>query len=352
MRPFFYVNGKFDYKTDSFWKDYEWTDQIADFNNKEHYFLRMRSNSIVGQMGFEITGEKGVTFHAWTNSGYGNFVKGPDDSYIAGDANCCVDDFGASINHAVVAAAYVTSNTWTDYNGRTQTDDRGAEGGIANFSSHGPSLSALQPNKPTVAAPGSCIVSAVAKTGQSFDTSSTSIASVVKVNALKRYYYEQMSGTSMASPATAGIIALWLQANPGLSCKQILDIIKATSTKDSYTGSEEWNAAWGYGKINAYEGLKEALRLGGATGVTQVYGSATPVTILRSKGVWKVLFGSNERFAAIEVFTLDGKKVADYRYEDLTPGDEKAISFGGLSTGIYVVKVTTGNSQLTRKLVI
>ncbi len=350
VRPFLYVNGKYDYKTDDFWKNYEWTSQIADFNNKEHYFLRMRSASLVGQMGFEITGEKGVTFHAWTNSGYGNFVKGPDDTFIEGDTNYCVDDFGSSINHAVVAAAYVTSNTWVDYNGKTRSDVRGTEGDIANFSSHGPSLSSVQPCKPTVAAPGSCIISAVAKTGASFDVTSSSIASVVKINSLKRFYYEQMSGTSMASPATAGIIALWLQANPGLSSAQILDIIKTTSTKDSFTGDAAWNATWGYGKINAYEGLKEALRLGGSTGVPQISASSTPVTVLRGGDVWKLLFGSNESFANVEVYTLDGKKVTDWHFEHLSCGDEKTIIFGGLAPGAYIVKVKTTNCLLSRKL--
>lgn len=350
VRPFLYVNGKYDYKSDDFWNDYEWTSQIASFNNKEHYFLRMRSASIVGQLGFEITGEKGVTFHAWTNNNYGNFEKGPDDTFIEGDTNCCVDDFGASIDNAVVAAAYVTSNTWTDYNGKTQSDVRGEEGNIANFSSHGPSLSAVQPCKPTVAAPGSCIVSAVAKTGASFDVTSSSIASVVKVSSLKRFYYEQMSGTSMASPAVTGIIALWLQANPALSCGQILDIIKATSTKDSFTGNDEWNATWGYGKINAYEGLKEALRLGSSSGVPQINASAAPVTILHGQGTWKLLFGSNEPFARVEVFTLDGRKAAEWNFGHLACGDEKTISFNTLASGAYIVRVSTANCQLSRKL--
>ncbi len=350
VRPFLYANGKYDYKTDDFWNNYEWTSQIADFNNKEHYFVRMRSASIIGQLGFEITGEKGVTFHAWTNNGYGNFVKGPDESFVEGDTNYCVDDFGASIDNAVVAAAYVTSNTWTDYNGKTRSDVRGEEGDIANFSSHGPSLSAVQPCKPTVAAPGSCIVSAVAKTGASFDVTSSSIASVVQVSSLKRFYYEQMSGTSMASPAVAGIIALWLQANPALSCSQILDIIKTTSTKDSFTGNDEWNSTWGYGKINAYEGLKEALRLAGSTGVTQVHASSDPVTIVHGQTSWKLLFGSNEPFVRVEVFTLDGRKVAAWKFNNISTGDEKTVPFFGLAPGAYIVKVITANCLISRKL--
>ncbi len=350
VRPFFYNDGKIDYKTDSYWQQFDFYAQIADFNQKEHYLVAIPSVSILGKFGLEITGEKGQTFHAWTNSGYGNFTKDTGDGFVNGDTNYCVDDFGSSIDHAVVAAAYVTSNTWTDYNGKEQSDYRGKEGDIANFSSHGPSLSAAAPCKPTVAAPGSCLVSAVAKTGKSFDTSSSSIASIIKVNALQRFYYEQMSGTSMASPSTAGIIALWLQANPNLTSLQILDIIKATSSKDQYTGSEEWNNTWGYGKINAYEGLKEALRLADATGITAVCNSTEPVSILRSGSDWKILLGSDERFMQVSVYTVDGNLVASHHYVGLQRGDEKVVDFGALSSGVYVVRVCTANSTVSKKL--
>lgn len=350
VRPFFYRDGEIDYKTDEFWQQYDFYAQIADFNHKEHYLVAIPSSSILGKFGLEITGEQGQTFHAWTNTGYGNFTKGPDDSFVGGDSNYCVDDFGSSVDHAVVAAAYVTSNSWTDYNGNKQTDYRGEEGDIANFSSHGPALSAVVPNKPTVAAPGSCIVSAVAKTGKSFDTSSASIASVVALNILQRYYYEQMSGTSMASPATAGIIALWLQANPNLTSQQILDIIKTTSSKDQFTGTDEWNATWGYGKINAYEGLKEALRLANTTGIAAIHNSTEPISISRCGKDWKVLLGSNESFMQVSIYTLDGKLVGSNRYLGLQRGDEKVIDFGSLASGVYVVKVNTANSTVAKKL--
>ncbi len=350
VHPFFYRDGEFDYKTDDFWKKYDFYAQIADFNNKEHYQVAIPANYILGKFGLEITGEKGQTFHAWTNTGYGNFTKGDDDSFIGGDSDYCVDDFGSSVDHAVVAAAYVTSNTWNDYNGKQQSDVRGKEGDIANFSSHGPSLSVMAPNKPTVAAPGSCIVSAVAKTGKSFVSSSSSIASIVKVNALQRFYYEQMSGTSMASPATAGIIALWLQANPNLTSQQILNIIKTTSTKDQFTGSETWNNVWGYGKINAYEGLKESLRLADATGITAIHNSAEPISIKHCGKNWKVLLGSDESYMQISVHTIDGKLVGSNRYVDLKRGDEKVVDFGSFSSGVYVVKVNTANSTVSKKL--
>ena len=46
---------------------------------------------------------------------------------------------------------------------------------------------------------------------------------------------EAMSGTSMATPTAAGIIAVLLQANPELTYEQIKETIIATSNTDKFT---------------------------------------------------------------------------------------------------------------------
>jgi hypothetical protein len=66
----------------------------------------------------------------------------------------------------------------------------------------------------------------------------------------------------------AGIIALWLEANPNLSALQIADIIKETSVKDEFCtdiskipGHNLVQA--GAGKIDAVAGMKKVLELTG-----------------------------------------------------------------------------------------
>ena len=44
----------------------------------------------------------------------------------------------------------------------------------------------------------------------------------------RKSWYGWMRGTSMSSPAAAGVIALWLQANPNLSVAEVRDIIEKT----------------------------------------------------------------------------------------------------------------------------
>ena len=61
-------------------------------------------------------------------------------------------------------------------------------------------------------------------------------------------FYTHMSGTSMATPHVAGVIALMLEANPNLTPAQVKDIIEKTAT--NMTGREEWEV--GAGHLNAY----------------------------------------------------------------------------------------------------
>jgi hypothetical protein len=67
------------------------------------------------------------------------------------------------------------------------------------------------------------------------------------------YPYGPMSGTSMACPTAAGIIALWLQANPELTLDDVKDVLAHSCDNDEFTAKNP--ARWGYGKINAKKGL-------------------------------------------------------------------------------------------------
>jgi subtilase family serine protease len=73
-------------------------------------------------------------------------------------------------------------------------------------------------------------------------------------------YWAIMTGTSMAAPAVAGIIAQWLQINPNLSPGQIKDIMAQTAIKDDYTNNPESGFRFGpNGKIDALAGARRVL---------------------------------------------------------------------------------------------
>lgn len=70
-------------------------------------------------------------------------------------------------------------------------------------------------------------------------------------------YYTSMSGTSMATPHLAGIVALILEANPLLSPSEIKEIVQKTAT--NMPGYEAWEVGAGY--ANAYAAVDKAFNI-------------------------------------------------------------------------------------------
>ena len=156
----------------------------------------------------------------------------------------------------------------------------------------------------------------------------------------------------MAAPVVSGTMALWLQANPNLSCEQLHDIVATTSRKDEFTGSDEWNSRWGYGKIDAYEGLKMALQLANATGIPSVYGSEQPISMKKEGGLWRVLFNNAEAQAIVMVYDQQGRVCQSQFLNNLMRGQEVLLNMQQLPKGIYTVNINTAKSHIARKLVI
>ena len=114
----------------------------------------------------------------------------------------------------------------------------GNPGDLSYFSSVGPSID--NRIKPDITAPGHQVYSSVSFYDEDYDKD-----------------YDNMSGTSMASPVVAGIIALWLEKDPTLNTIDVLSLIAQNSNKDQYTEqySNTPNSFWGNGKIDAYQSL-------------------------------------------------------------------------------------------------
>ena len=111
--------------------------------------------------------------------------------------------------------------------------------------------------KPDVVAPGLNVISA----GNSYceDCFGSTMAAKTTFNE-REYPWVAMSGTSMAAPCVAGIVALWLQADPTLTPERVLEIISETchETDDSMTYP---NNTYGYGLIDAYAGMLKVLNI-------------------------------------------------------------------------------------------
>lgn len=117
-------------------------------------------------------------------------------------------------------------------------------------------------NEPTITAPGVDIISTRALSGALPYAATPDDAAVLTPAELP--FYTVMSGTSMATPHVAGVVALMLEANPALGPDDVREILRRTATNIS--GRLSWEA--GTGHVNAYAAVQEAAAVRGDYGAT------------------------------------------------------------------------------------
>jgi subtilisin family serine protease len=148
---------------------------------------------------------------------------GPDKNTVAPGPN--------SLEEVITVAASCKS-----------VDSCGA-GKIAEFSSRGPQVD--------VAAPGDNVYSALAK-ASALGPIGEHTPPGGPENA---FNYVGFSGTSMATPHVAGIVALMLDANPKLRRAQVERILTSTA---SDRGGKGFDTAFGFGQVNAFKAVRRA----------------------------------------------------------------------------------------------
>jgi len=109
----------------------------------------------------------------------------------------------------------------------------------------------LWENRPTITAPGTDIVSVRATAGPIAYTGVTKDIGELSLTEIP--YYTILSGTSMAAPHAAGIVALMLEANPTLEWRAVKAILQRTSVPMT---EKKWQAGAGY--VNAHAAVYAA----------------------------------------------------------------------------------------------
>ena len=161
-------------------------------------------------------------------------------------------------------------------------------------------------NQPTIVAPGVDIVSTRDLAGALPPLEAQHDAETLDPAYLP--FYTHMSGTSMATPHVAGIVALMLEANPNLTPAQVKDILMRTAS--NMTGRLTWEA--GAGHVNAYEALAAA------TGLRNDFGGT--VNALRTFNSNAVLLGGVPNVP----FSIDFSPVGTVASQSFTVGSDIA----------------------------
>jgi len=162
------------------------------------------------------------------------------------------DGPGSDTHNPYAIAPWVISVGAGDKAGRLANfSSRGVKGEKGSFSMDGETWN--YENRPSIVAPGVDIVSTRAVAPVS---SLSAEQDVTYLDPAHVPFYTHMSGTSMATPHVAGIVALVLEANPALSPAQVKQILQNTAT--NIPNREPWEVGSGY--VNAYAAIDQIYR--------------------------------------------------------------------------------------------
>jgi subtilisin family serine protease len=235
----------------------------------------------------------------------------------------------------------------TNYLGEYREFNQGNDGRRSSYSSIGPTFDGRI--KPDVMAPGSNIISSYSSYYLENNPQAGDIRSDVEHFDFRgrTYSWNSNAGTSMATPAVGGAIALWLQAKPTLTPEEAMDVIAHTSSH--YDESLSYpNNEYGYGQIDVYRGLLYILGIDGIEGLSQHQPKAVSILPI-GQGQLQLRFEGNEelntRPFSIRIFNTSGQLVST---QTLTGGQEEyTIDLSSLPRGVYVVQVNTGQPTTT-----
>ena len=204
--------------------------------------------------------------YAWSDSYCGvsaNTMEKPD-YFTPGTSDCSMGDWNTTGEPVTIGAWAANNKTMDSDTGKLVDDKNITVGDYCDFSSYGHDLSSKKRAYPDVSAPGKYVLSASNSFADPQNYVEEAFSNQFETQKSPRNYgFIFSSGTSMATPAAAGIIALWVQAakdkNKTLTNADIKDIIANSSDTDQFT--EKTPIRFGKGKINAYKGLLYVLGL-------------------------------------------------------------------------------------------
>ena len=259
-----YIEAENVYSSDS--KKYHLSIKISNLISEEYTLVNGVKKSRYA-LGVSLYPRKDVSseFDAWacnTGARFGVY-NGPvtlmdgtvvDNFYAVPSDSCCMGSYAMGDSTISVGAYSARNSYYSLIQNKIVRDYSVTVGDIASFSSYevlgaGPMGKAL----PDICAPGTLVVAAANR----YSYLANSVSTVMNADGS---YWGTMSGTSMAAPTVAGIIALWLQANPELSVAQVKDILASTAIRDRYTSGSHHNQFGPNGKVNAMEGLMMVLK--------------------------------------------------------------------------------------------
>jgi len=306
-------------------------------NNRPHQRMRVKNTNTSLRVVLHSYAATG-TVHYWNvvelSNGVGNWGL---DFYSFGNDGVAGDNlYGlgepACTKSAITVAAHQSQNI--------AITGQVFPGNIASFSSRGPTYDERM--KPDVSAPGMNVISSI----NSYTTRSYTTAASTTFNG-RTYDFAAFSGTSMSSPATAGVVALILEASPTIEPRQIKDILIATAREDARTGTipATGSPVWGHGKVTATAALQMAENV---VSVEENEFSGTKAIVFPNptNGTFILDLGEQTQLNRIFLTDINGRLIKEITPQNVS---QYEISFEG-SAGVYLLNVVGKIESRTLKI--
>jgi len=279
---------------------------LAMFNNVKADYPYLLAIEVSSREKAHVMGVNNVEYSYFGSAGIPGFKSGTAEHSIS--------DFCTS-PYVISVGSYNYRSQYSDTEGSVlhlNTDAYGVQYEVADYSSWGENKGIPGTYLPHVLAPGTFVLAPLNTSwvdGEKENGGVVTLADAAEVDG-QRYYWGEKTGTSMATPAVAGVIALWLEAKPDLTRDQILEVMQATCVQDSYTVAQPQRS--GYGKIDAYAGIKyiHSHWLSSVGGILNAASALKPSLRCLSSEALECVLPAKYAQGMADVYSVDGKLIS------------------------------------------
>ena len=288
--------------------------------------MRMKSPY---KIGLEYLADEQMDVRVWECSQSSSFVSYGLSGFSYGSDECSISDM-ATGTYTISVGACVNRNNHTTCYGATASDTYATIGAISSFSSYGVDVNGIA--HPYIVAPGQAVISSV----NSY-LSEPSQCAMKEADATGRTcFWGVSSGTSMAAPCVAGIVALWQEANPHLTIEQVKSIMATSADKSN----NAVGIRYGNGRIDAYQGILQAL----SASVDDIGIAADDIQMVANGDDYSFV-SSTDSPIHVSVYAMNGADVASSAGTGIV-----SLNIGHLGRGVYIVKAMGKNGSRVFKI--